>query len=95
MATHAQRMAVLMEHILAESLHDMEGVLDGFTADCFNDIACLPSKFIGPKAVADRYAKHWEGFPDFKVRVKRVLAADAKCIVTENEWTGTHLGTYW
>ena len=95
MTMRQRRMAVLKDHILAESAHDMAGVLDGFTADCFNDIACLPRKFVGPQAVAERYRKHWRGFPDFKVKVKRVLAADAKCIVTENEWRGTHLGAYW
>ncbi len=95
MSNSRKRMAVLREHIRAESLHDLAGVMDGFTAEGFNDIACLPRKFVGAKAVAERYRAHWRGFPDFKVRVKRVLAADDRCIVTENEWTGTHLGTYW
>jgi len=95
MANMKKRMAVLRDHIRAESLHDLAGVMEGFTADGFNDIACLPRKFVGAKAVAERYRKHWQGFPDFRVRVKRVLAADDKCIITENEWTGTHLGRYW
>jgi steroid delta-isomerase-like uncharacterized protein len=88
------RMAVLRDHIRAESAHDMAGVLHGFTGKCFNDIACMPKPFVGPKKVAERYRKHWEGFPDFKVRVRRLLAVGDTCIVTENEWTGTHLGRF-
>jgi steroid delta-isomerase-like uncharacterized protein len=87
-------MATLREHIQAESAHDMDGVLHGFTGKCFNDIACVPKPFVGRKKVAERYRKHWEGFPDFKVRVRRLLAVDDNCIVTENEWSGTHLGPF-
>ena len=94
MSLKARRLAILREHIKAESTHDMEGVLDGFTARCFNDIASVPKKFVGPKAVAERYRAHWRGFPDFKVRVKRMLAMADDCFVTENEWRGTHLGPF-
>jgi steroid delta-isomerase-like uncharacterized protein len=89
-----KRLAVLREHIDAESSHNMKALLDGMTSDCFNDVVCVPKPFVGPKKVAERYRKHWAGFPDFNVRVKRFLAADEKCIVTENEWTGTHLGKF-
>jgi steroid delta-isomerase-like uncharacterized protein len=90
----AKRLALLREHIEAESAHDMAAVLDGFTARGFNDIASVPKKFVGRKQVAERYRKHWEGFPDFKVRVRRTLAMDDHCFVTENEWRGTHLGPF-
>ena len=93
-ANNKARMATLREHIRAESAHDMEGVLHGFTGKCFNDIASVPKPFVGRKKVAERYRKHWEGFPDFKVRVRQLLAVDDKCIVTENEWTGTHRGPF-
>lgn len=89
-----RRLEVLREHIEAESTHNMKALLDGMTRDCFNDVCCMAKPFVGPKKVAERYRKHWGGFPDFEVRVKRFLAADDKCIVTENEWRGTHLGTY-
>jgi len=89
-----ERMAVLREHIKAESTQNLKALLDGMTADCFNDVVCVPKPFVGPKKVAERYLRHWAGFPDFKVRVKRFLAADEKCIVTENEWSGTHRGTF-
>jgi len=89
-----KRLAVLREHINSESSHDMQNLLLGMTPDCFNDVACVPKPFVGPQKVAERYRKHWAGFPDFKVRVKRLLAADDKCIVTENEWSGTHRGTF-
>ena len=89
-----KRLAVLREHIKAESTHNMKELLEGMTSDCFNDVCCVPKPFVGPKKVAERYSKHWAGFPDFKVRVKRFLAADDKCIVTENEWSGTHRGTF-
>jgi steroid delta-isomerase-like uncharacterized protein len=90
----ARRLAILREHVVAESTHDMAGVLDGFTARCFNDIASVPKKFVGPKKVAERYRAHWRGFPDFKVRVKRMLAMGDDAFVTENEWRGTHLGRF-
>jgi len=89
-----RRLAVLREHINAESSHDMRALLEGMTSDCFNDVVCVSKPFVGPKRVAERYRKHWAGFPDFKVRVKRFLAADEKSIVTENEWRGTHLGKF-
>ena len=89
-----RRLAVLREHIDAESSHDMRALLEGMTSDCFNDVVCVSKPFVGPKRVAERYRKHWAGFPDFKVRVKRFLAADEKSIVTENEWRGTHLGKF-
>src|ERR1700692_1151552 len=88
------RLAAIREHINAESTHNMEELLAGMTADCFNDVCCVPKPFVCPKKVAEEYRKHWAGFPDFKVRVKRFLAADDKCIVTENEWRGTHRGTF-
>jgi steroid delta-isomerase-like uncharacterized protein len=94
MSLRAQRLAEIREHIKAESTHDMAALLAGMTSDCFNDVACVAKPFIGPKRVAERYDKHWEGFPDFKVRVKRLLAVGDTTIVTENEWSGTHLGPF-
>ena len=84
----------MREHIKAESTQDIKALIDGMTSDCFNDIASVPKPFKGPKRVADRYRAHWAGFPDFKVRVKRVLAVGEDTIVTENEWSGTHLGKF-
>ncbi len=94
MSLRAQRLAEIREHIKAESTHDMKKLIDGMTKDCFNDVAAIAKPFVGPKRVAERYAKHWAGFPDFKVRVKRLIAVDDKAIVTENEWSGTHLGEF-
>src|SRR5215471_1977051 len=94
MKVSAKRMAVLREHVRAESEHDMEALLSGMTPDCFNDVVGAPTPFVGPAQTAERYRRHWEGFPDFTVRVRRVLCADESCVVTENEWRGTHLGTF-
>ena len=94
MKISAKRMAVLREHVRAESEHDMKTLIAGMTSDCFNDVAGVPKPFIGAVQTAERYRKHWEGFPDFTVRVRRVLCADESCVVTENEWRGTHLGTF-
>jgi hypothetical protein len=90
MLVSEKRMAVLREHIRAESEHDMDALLGGMTPDCFNDVVGVPKPFVGPEQTAERYRKHWEGFPDFTVRVRRVLCADGSCVVTENEWRGTH-----
>jgi steroid delta-isomerase-like uncharacterized protein len=94
MMISAERMAVLREHVRAESAHDMDAVIGGMTPDCFNDVVGAPELFVGPTQTAERYRKHWEGFPDFTVRVRRILCADESCVVTENEWRGTHLGTF-
>ena len=94
MKVSAKRMAVLREHVRAESEHDMEALLSGMTPDCFNDVAGVPRPFVGREQTAERYRRHWEGFPDFAVRVRRILCADESCVVTENEWRGTHLGTF-
>lgn len=94
MSLRSERLAEIREHIKAESSHDMQALLAGMTSDCFNDVAAVPKPFRGPKRVAERYRKHWEGFPDFKVRVKRLLAVGENTIVTENEWSGTHLGKF-
>ena len=94
MKVSAKRMAVLREHVRAESGHNMAALLEGMTSDCFNDVVGAPKPFVGPEQTAERYRKHWEGFPDFTVRVRRVLCADESCVVTENEWRGTHLGTF-
>jgi steroid delta-isomerase-like uncharacterized protein len=94
MSLREQRFTEIREHVKAESTHDIEALLKGMTNDCFNDVASVPKPFRGPKRVAERYRKHWAGFPDFKVRVKRVLAVGDDSIVTENEWSGTHLGSF-
>ena len=94
MKISAKRMAVLREHVRAESEHEMDALLAGMTSDCFNDVAGVPRPFTGPEQTAERYRKHWEAFPDFTVRVRRVLCVDQSCVVTENEWRGTHLGTF-
>ena len=89
-----ERMAVLDDHLKAESTHDLDHLMAGFTDDCFNDVACFPERFDGPERVAERYTRHWQAFPDFTVRIKRILSADADTVVTENEWTGTHEGPF-
>jgi len=94
MKISAKWMAVLREHVRAESEHDIEALIGGMTSDCFNDVVGVPKPFVGPEQTAERYRRHWEGFPDFAVRVRRVLCADESCVVTENEWRGTHLGTF-
>jgi hypothetical protein len=77
----------------AEIEYDMEALLSGMTAHCFNEL-------VSAKAVrgngADRraYRRQWEGFSDFAVRVRRILCADESCVVTENEWLGLTLGRF-
>jgi hypothetical protein len=82
-----KRITVLREHIRAESEHDMEALLAGMTPDCFNDVVGVPKPFVGPSQTAERYRKHWEGFPDFTVRVRRILSADESCVVIPSSST--------
>ena len=76
MTISARRIASLREHIRAESTHDIDALIGGMTPDCFNDVVGAPEPFVGPARTAERYRKHWEGFPDFTVRVRRILCAD-------------------
>ena len=88
------RRKVIREHIRQESTQDLEGLLAGMTKDCVCAVNISPKPFVGPKAVADRYLQQWRGFPDFKVRVRRVVAEGENYVVTENEWRGTHRGPF-
>src|SRR5579864_992697 len=82
MQISAKRLETLREHIRAESEQDMETLIEGMTPDCFNDVAGSPKPFVGAEQTAERYRKHWEGFPDFSVRVRRVLCSDENTVVT-------------
>jgi steroid delta-isomerase-like uncharacterized protein len=64
------------------------------TKDCVCAVNISPRPFVGPKAVADRYLQQWRGFPDFKVRVRKIVAEGTNYVVTENEWRGTHRGPF-
>jgi hypothetical protein len=50
MKISAKLMAVLREHVRAESEHDMAALLAGMTSDCFNDVAGVPKPFVGSRA---------------------------------------------
>src|SRR6516225_9609501 len=89
MKVSAKRMAVLREHVRAESEHNTEALLSGMTPDCFNDVVGVPKPFVGPEQTAERYPRHWEGFPDFAVRVRRVLCADESWLAG-NRKAGAH-----
>jgi hypothetical protein len=86
------RRKVIREHIRQESTQDLDGLLAGMTKDCICAVNISPKPFVGPKAVADRYLQQWRAFPDFKVRVRRIVAEGQNYVVTENEWRGTHAG---
>ena len=88
------RLKTIREHIRQESTQDLEGLLAGMTRDCICAVNISPRPCVGPKAVADRYLKQWQGFPDFKVRVRRVVTMGRNHVVTENEWRGTHRGMF-
>ena len=88
------RRKVIREHIRQESTQDLDGLLAGMTEDCVCAVNISPKPFVGPKAVADRYLQQWRGFPDFKVRVRQIIAEGAHYVVTENEWRGTHRGPF-
>ena len=88
------RRKVIREHIRQESTRDLKGLLAGMTKDCVCAVNISPKPFVGPKAVADRYLQQWRGFPDFKVRVRKIVAEGTNYVVTENEWRGTHRGPF-
>jgi steroid delta-isomerase-like uncharacterized protein len=88
------RRKIIREHIRQESTQDLTGLLAGMTKDCVCAVNISPRPFVGPKAVADRYLQQWRGFPDFKVRVRKIVADGTNYVVTENEWRGTHRGPF-
>jgi hypothetical protein len=94
MRVSAKRMAVLREHVRPESEHDMEALLSGMTPDCFNDVVGVPKPFVGPEQTAERYRRHWEGFPDFAVRVRRVLCAASLALSPRTSGEGLTLGRF-
>jgi steroid delta-isomerase-like uncharacterized protein len=93
-AVRNARRRVIREHIRQESTQDLKGLLAGMTKDCVCAVNISPRPFKGPKAVADRYLQQWRGFPDFRVRVRKIVAEGARYVVTENEWRGTHRGDF-
>ena len=82
------RLKVIRDHIKQESTQDIEGLLNGMSKDCFTLVACSPKPYVGKKAVERRYREQWTGFPDFKVRIRKVVSVTEKFSVTENEWSG-------
>ena len=88
------RLKTIREHIEQESTQDLKGLLDGMTSDCVCAVNLSPRPFVGPRAVAKRYLLQWRGFPDFKVRVRRIVTMGRNFVVTENEWRGTHRGPF-
>ena len=94
MSTVKEKLALIREHVRLESVHDLEGLLDGMTEDAYTDVVCAPPRHVGKLGVAERYRGQWTGFPDFTVRIRRVVVVSAKTAVTENEWSGTHLGEF-
>jgi steroid delta-isomerase-like uncharacterized protein len=93
-STRNARRKVIREHIRQESTQDLKGLLAGMTRDCVCAVNISPRPFVGPKAVAARYLQQWRGFPDFKVRVRRIVVEGPNYVVTENEWRGTHRGPF-
>jgi hypothetical protein len=45
MTISAKRMAVLHEHIRAESAHDIDALIGGMTPDCFNVSGVMTARF--------------------------------------------------
>lgn len=94
MVDRGRRLKTIRDHIRQESVHDMKDLLDGMTEDCVTSVACAPRPHVGRRAVERRYRDQWTGFPDFKVRIRKIIVVTDKYAVTENEWSGTHLGVF-
>ena len=88
------KLAMIQDHVRLESEHDLEGLLEGMTEDAFTDVICAPPKHKGKSGVSDRYWGQWTGFPDFCVRIRKIVALGDKYAVTKHEWSGTHLGDF-
>ena len=94
MSSIEEKQALIREHVRLESEHDLEGLLDVMSEDAFTDVLCAPPRHVGKSGVAERYRGQWGGFPDFTVRIRKVVALSDKYAVSEHEWSGTHLGVF-
>ena len=94
MSALEEKLGLIREHVRLESAHDLEGLLDGMTEDAYTDVVCAPPRHLGKSGVAERYRGQWAGFPDFTVRIRRVVVVSDRYAATENEWSGTHQGEF-
>ena len=104
MPISAERMAILREHVRAESEHDIDALLGGMTSECFNDVVGVPEPFVGPTQTAERYRKHWTGFltlrcefaascaPTNRVSSPRTSGA---ALISARSWGGRRRESQW
>jgi steroid delta-isomerase-like uncharacterized protein len=85
--------AEIHSHLAAENAQDLEALLDGMTADCFNLVVPDPHQlYAGPEEVARRYRGLWTTFPDLKVEMRRIVLVQENVAVSEHLLSGTHKG---
>lgn len=85
--------AEIHSHLEAENAQDLDALLDGMTADCFNLVVPDPQRlYAGPEEVARRYRGLWTTFPDLKVEMRRIVSVGENVAVSEHMLSGTHDG---
>lgn len=92
-AAQAAIAAEIHEHIRAENAQDIDALLAGMTADCYNLIIPDPQRmYAGPEAVTRRYRGLWATFPDLSVTMRRILSISDTMAVSEHMLAGTQKG---
>jgi steroid delta-isomerase-like uncharacterized protein len=87
------RLAVVDEHISAENLHDLDGIMGTFGKSARYDDEPWNAHYVGRDQVSGFYADLLKALPDLRIRVvKRYPCADA--VVLEVVVAGHHSNTW-
>jgi steroid delta-isomerase-like uncharacterized protein len=83
----------VLQHLAVENQHEMDSMLATLDGEdsCRDEAA--GKRYVGRKAVADRYGALWKAFPDFNVFPRRLIEAP-DCVVMLADYSGTHRGPY-
>jgi steroid delta-isomerase-like uncharacterized protein len=88
-----RNLAVLGEHVAAESVFDMAATLATLTDDClFEDMPSL-MRYRGREAVNGYYRSWWDAFRNVPEGRQR-YAVSKDCLIAETRFIGRHVGPY-
>jgi steroid delta-isomerase-like uncharacterized protein len=81
------------EHVRHENAHDLDAVMDTFSAGPFYDEEPWGEHHIGHQAVRKHYEQLFRAAPDLSIDIRRRHATD-DVVILECEISGTHEGAW-
>lgn len=93
MQLDARNQNILISHVNAETVFDMEGTLATLTPDCLFEDVPSGETFKGHEAVRRYYGKWWAAFGNVPSKSRRHVAAP-DLLVVETRFVGTHKGEF-